>query len=234
MKLLLASLLFHSAAYGAKSETLWTAWYLITQKGSPVGYFEETAEKRPSDRQIAVTQKWVEKAGARTETYIGSVSGEEHLAPVAFFVERKGPKPYKTDARAKGKRLEVTFKPGSPDLAKSTEYAPLADGTFFSSFVPMAIARRFAGQKGAFAFTAVVEDGGDMDVEVKKGLAEAQPSEKKIGKEECRQVLVKFDGKLQEWWITKKGKTCLVEFPDSDTKMELSTEALAKKALGEK
>ncbi len=225
-------LLLSFSAHAAKNETLWTEWYLVTQKGQALSYFEETFEKRPGEGHVAVTQKWVEKLGERQEIYIGSVAAEGTLSPVAFFVERKGGKnPYKVDGRAKDKKLEITFKPGRPDLAKSTEFASLGAHTYLSSFLPLWISRQFAPGKGAFPFTAVVEDAGEMKVEVKKGIGEIQGVEKKFGQENCRQALVRFDGKIQEWWITAKGKVCLVEFPDSGTRMELSTESAAKKAL---
>ncbi|MGZ3700234.1 MAG: hypothetical protein ACXWSD_00545, partial [Bdellovibrionota bacterium] len=216
------------------AEKLWTEWYLVSQKGAPVSLFEETAEKRAKEGELAITQRWVEKLdGDRTETYIGSVSSSQSLAPVAFFVERKGAKPYKTDGRVKNKQLEVTFKPGTPDLAKSTELTPVGAGYYFSSFLPSAISRHFLGGKESFAFTAVVEDGGDMNVEVKKGQVDVGTASKKIGKETCRLAVITFEGKVQEWWITRTGKVCLVNFPDSATKMELSTEKAAKKALKE-
>jgi hypothetical protein len=227
-------LLLALLAHAAHAETLWTEWYLVSQGGKPLSMFQETAEKRGREGELSITQRWVEKAaGERAETYIGSVSTQEKLTPVAFFVERKGKKPYKTDGRAKNNQLEITFKPGTPDLAKSTELTPLGSGYYFSSFLPSAISRHFLGGKEAFAFTAVVEDGGDMNVEVKKGSVEVTTSSKKFGKENCREALINFDGKVQEWWVTRTGKVCLVNFPDSATKMELSTEKAAKKALKE-
>lgn len=230
--MLLWWILFSSPAHAVKP--VWTEWYLVSQKGAPLSYFEEIYEKRPADKHVAITQKWVEKIGARQEIYIGSVAQESNLEPVAFFVERKGGKAYKTDGRAKGKKVEITFKPASADLAKSTEFTELKSDMLFSSFVPLAISRKFPSGKGAFSFTALVEDAGDMSVEVKKGIAEIQADEQKIGAEKCKHVLVQFDGKLQEWWITAQGKVCRVEFPDTNTRMELSTEAAAKKALKEK
>jgi hypothetical protein len=104
---------------------------------------------------------------------------------------------------------------------------------YLSSFVPMALARKFGKTKDPLQFTAVVEDAGEMNVEIKKGTAEIQGVDKKIGKESCHKVLLTFDGKVQVWWIAKSGKTCLVEFPDSATKMEIVTEKTAKKALKE-
>jgi len=231
VKIFLTSMAF--AASNEKTEILWREWYLITQKTVAVGYFEETAERRPNDKQLAITQKWVEKMGGKSETYIGSVAEEARLKPVAFFVERKASneeKSYKTDGRAKDNKLEITFRPASAALAKSTENTPLQPSMYFSSFVPMAVARHFK-EKGPLSFVAAVEDDGNMNVEVKKGLAEVQKDEKKIMGENCRQVVIHFGGQLQRWWITKSGKACLVEFPETNTKMELSTEQQAKKAL---
>jgi hypothetical protein len=226
---------------------LWQEWYLITQNGEAVGYFEETAERRPADKQYAITQKWVERSGSSAatgiqpdgiaETYIGSVSEEARLKPVAFFVERKSAseeKSYKTDARVKNKKIEITFKPASAAMAKSTEMATLSPDMYLSSFVPMAIARNFKEKKTAVPFTALVEDGGNMNVEIKKGTVEITGEEKKIGGDSCRGARIHFAGKAQNWWITKEGKTCLVDFPDSGVKMARSTEAEARKALGRK
>ncbi len=230
LKLLVASV---SLAAPAKSEILWKEWYLISQKGVAVGYFEETAERRPSEKQLAVTQKWLEKMDGKAETYIGSVADEARLTPVAFFVDRKGgseEKSYKTDGRVKNKKIEITFKPVSNSLAKSTEQASLQPSMYLSSFVPMAVARHFK-EKGPLTFVALVEDSGDMSVAVKKGLAEVLKEEKKIGGETCRSVVIHFGGQLQKWWISKAGKACLVEFPDSGMKMELSNEKQAKTAL---
>ena len=72
-----------------------------------------------------------------------------------------------------------------------------------------------------------------MNVEVKKGTVDVGTAEKKFGKEKCRQATVTFDGKVQEWWVAGSGKTCLVYFPSSNTKMELTSENAAKKALKE-
>lgn len=223
-------------AKGSAPVQLWQEWYLITQNGAAVGYFEETAERRPGDKQVAITQKWVEKADGLAETYIGSVAEEARLKPVAFFVERKAAsedKSYKTDARVKDKKIEITFKPASAALAKSTEVTNLTADTFLSSFMGMAVARNFKGTKPV-AFTAVVEDGGDMNVEIKKGTVELSSREKKFGSDNCRAALVEFNGKTQEWWVTKAGKTCEVLIPSSSVKMALSSEAAAKKAVGGK
>jgi hypothetical protein len=225
------SLLLFSAQ--ASAETLWHEWYLVTQNGAPVSLFEEKAEKRPKEKELAITQNWIEKANGRQETYIGSVSNAESLSPVAFFVERKGAKPYKVDARTKGKQLEITFKPGNPDQAKSTEMTSLTSESYLSSALSSVISQHFKTGKSSFSFTGIVEDAGDMSVDVKKGSVDIGTKEKKIGKESCRQANIVFDGKVQEWWVQKNGKACLVVFPESGTKMELSTEIAAKKALGE-
>jgi hypothetical protein len=231
------SLILATASLAAPSvkgaETLWREWYLITQNGVAIGYFEETAERRPQDKQLAVTQNFVEKVDGKREAYVGSVSTEADLDPVAFFVDRKAGTPeksYKVDARVKGRNLEITLKPASPAIDKSTKSTTLSPSTIFSSFLPIAIARTFKG-KAPLSFTAVVEDSGEMTVVSKKGLAEPQKEEKKIASEACRHAVVHFGGQLQHWWVTKAGKTCLVEFPDSGTKVELSNEKQAKKAV---
>jgi hypothetical protein len=229
--LLLAAAAFPGATR-ATPEPLWREWYLVTRNGEALSYFEEIAEKRPAEKQLAITQSWVENAGGRSELYLGSVAESASLRPVAFFADRKGAKPYKIDGRAKDGKIEITFKPGTPELAKSTEYTPLPQGMLLSNFLGIALSRHF-GKKGGLAFTALVEDAGGMNVEVKSGSATAGAGEKKIGKESCREAVVRIDGKAQNWWVARSGKVCLVEIPGAGTRMELSTEALAKKAAEE-
>ena len=238
MKALLLALALPSVTYakGSAPVQLWKEWYLVTQNGEALSYFEEIAERRPGEKQIAITQKFTEKLGGGAEVYIGSVAEEARLKPVAFFVDRKATsevKSHKTDARVKSRKIEITFKPASPSLAKSTEIVPLSGDLFLSSFVPMAVARAFRGKKMA-PFTALVEDGPDMSVEVKRGAAEITTQEKKIGGETCRGVVLTMSGQPQEWWITKDGKACLMEVSSLGLKMALTTEAEAKKALGGK
>ena len=223
-----------TASKGGDPVLLWREWYLITQNGEAIGYFEETAERRPADKQIAITQKFVEKIAGGSEVYIGSVAEEARLKPVAFFVDRKGAsaeQSHKTDARVKSRKIEITFKPASAAMAKSTEIVPLSSDLYLSSFVPMAVARSFRDKKMP-AFTALVEDGPGMSVEIKKGAAELSKQEKKLAGESCRGVVLTMSGQAQEWWITKEGKACLMEVPSVGLKMALSTEAEAKKALG--
>ena len=230
---LLALALLALPPRASAAETLWHEWYLVSHGGSPISFYEETAEKRGPEGEIAVTQKWVEKGEAREETYIGSVSKADGLAPVAFFVDRKGAKPYKIDARTKDGRLEISFKPGSGGMAPSTEYASLGPDHYLASALPLVVARHFGKGASHFSFTGIVEDGGAMNVEVKKGSVEVATAEKKLGKENCRKASVTFDGKLQEWWVAKSGKTCRVSSADTGTQLELSTESAAKKALHE-
>lgn len=236
--LLVALLAFSCPAFakGNAPQQLWKEWYLITQNGEALGYFEEIAERRPGEKQIAITQRFTEKLGGGAEVYVGSVAEEARLKPVAFFVDRKAgseEKSHKTDARVKNRKIEITFRPASAALAKSTEIVPLSNDLYLSSFVPMAVARAFGGKKMA-PFTALVEDGPNMSVEVKKGAAEITKQEKKIAGNTCRGVVLTMSGQEQDWWITKEGKACLMEVGSLGLKMALTTEAEAKKALGGK
>lgn len=237
MKILIAASLIASAgAHAAASEQLWKEWYLISRNGVATGYFEEIADRRPGEKQIAITQRWVENPAERTETYVGSVSEEARLKPVAFYVDRKAPteeKSYRIDARVKNKKFEITFRPASEALAKSTEITSLKPEMYLSSFVPLAVARNFKSGKPT-PFTAVIEDGGEMSVEVKKGSAELTKKEKKIAGQKCIGATIELAGASQNWWITNEGKTCLVEIPSQGVTLALSTENDAKKAFGEK
>jgi hypothetical protein len=120
------------------NKTLWKEWYIYSVNGQPRGYFEETMEKRPGDKQLAVTQRWVEKEDGRTETYIGSVAtDDDRLAPVAFFSERKGPHAvYKIDGRAKDGALRMTFKAEKPKAADRKKAVVIGKDMVLSNFVP--------------------------------------------------------------------------------------------------
>jgi hypothetical protein len=219
------------ASGAVPASPLWHEWYTVSREDKIVSTYEETAERRPRDEQVAVTQKWVERVdGKKTEAYIGSVATDGNFAPVAFFVERTGgERAYKTDGRVNNGQLEVTFKVVSGAKAKTRGTTPVGPGTYLSTFVSFAVAKHLS-EKGAFQFTALVEDDGKMNVEIKKGFVEIQGEEKKIGGESCGEALIRIDGSVQEWWITRQGKTCLVVFPDSGTRLELSSQNAVKKA----
>lgn len=230
---------FASAAAPAKknpppaNETLWRQWYLFTAAGVPQGYYEETVERRPAEKHLAVSQRWVEKEGGRTETFIGSVAFDTpKLAPVAFFSERTGAaKSYKLDGRAKGAKLELTYKPVQPPGANIRKSALLKPTTVLSNFVPILLSRR-ALSPGAFQFEAVVEDARDGNFDVRPGAAEVLGVNKQIGGQTCRKAIVDFAGEQAEWWITKEGRLCELTIHGSQAKLVMTTEAEAKKALG--
>jgi hypothetical protein len=231
--LLLLTVLPASAAPTAPAnKTLWKEWYVYTVAGKAVGYFEETVESRPAEKQIALTQRWVENENGRHETYIGSVATDDaKLNPVAFFSERKGPAgEYKIDGRAKNGRLIMTFTQLKPKSAKDKKTITLPPKLILSNFVPLLLARADAG-KSAIAFTAIVEDARDGKFDARAGQAEIHGVNKDIKGQNCRRADVEFNGIAGEWWFTKEGKLCSVSMPAGQSKLEISTEAEAKKSL---
>lgn len=228
--LLLAAMPASAAAPANK--TLWKEWYVYTVAGKAVGYFEETVESRPGEKQIALTQRWVENDNGRHETYIGSVAADDpKLTPVAFFSERKGPTgEYKIDGRAKNGRLTMNFTQAKPKPAKEKKTVGLQTKLILSNFVPLLLARSDAA-KGAIGFTAIVEDARDGQFDARSGQAEIHGVNKEIKGHSCRRADVEFNGIAGEWWFTKEGKLCAVNMPGSQSKLEISTEAEAKKSL---
>jgi hypothetical protein len=223
-----------SPASPPATKQLWRQWYLYTSGGQAAGYYEETAERRPGEKHLAVSQRWVEKEadGQRTETFIGSVSQDNpKLTPVAFFSERSGPaRAYKLDGRAKGAQLELTYKPVTPPGANVRKVAALKGTTLLSNFVPLFLARRPAG--GETRFEAVVEDARDGNFDVRPGAAEVFGVTRQVQGDSCRKAVVDFAGVAAEWWFTKEGKLCEISIPQNQAKLTMTTEADAKKALG--
>ncbi|RZA08552.1 MAG: hypothetical protein EOP11_04515 [Proteobacteria bacterium] len=217
---------------GAEAQILWKQYYLFTVNGVAKGYFEETAERRPKEKQLSVSQRWVETEGGRTETYIGAVAEDNaKLSPVAFFSERTSAEhAYKIDGRAKGQELSMTFKsaiPPSPPIAKKTK---MKAGTIFSNFVPLYLSK-LDPSKGAVRFDAVVEDARDGNFETRAGTALLQAVKKTIHGQDCRKARVEFNGQIGEWWIATDGRLCEFSLPQVKAKLTLATEEEAKKAL---
>lgn len=231
MTLTLALLLAAPFAH-AENTQLWKQFYLYTVNGQAVGYFEETAERRTKEKQLAVSQRWVENEnGGRTATYIGAVAKDDgKFTPVAFFSERTGEgKSYKLDGRAKGDTLSMTYKPNAGASAnKKTKMKP---GTILSNFVPLYLAK-LDPNKGEVQFSAVVEDARDGNFETRGGTALVQAVKKEIQGRACRKAAVEFDGIVGEWWIATDGRLCEFFIPANKSKLTLSTEEEAKKALG--
>jgi hypothetical protein len=235
MKKIFLLLLLAIPTPAAKSEAnqiVWKAWYLYTVAGTPQGYFEEILEKRPGDKHLALTQRWVEFDGGREETYIGSVALDNaNLSPVAFFSERKGPRVYKIDGRAKGGQLNMTFKPIKPAGKNTKKTVMLGPNVLLSNFVPLKLSRHEASA-GTLNFSAVVEDAKDGNFDLRTGSAEVFGVTKEIKGATCRKSIVEFEGVAGEWWVTKEGKLCELSLPASKSKLELTTESEAKKAFG--
>jgi hypothetical protein len=219
-------------AAAAANKTLWKEWYVYSVTGVAQGYFEETMESRPGEKQLALTQRWVEKEGGRHETYIGSVAADDaDLTPVAFFSERKGPTGgYKIDGRAKNGKLQMNFTQVKPKPAKERKTVDLSSHLVLSNFVPLLLARHDPG-KGPLEFLALVEDARDGKFDARTGHAEVHGVTKQIKSLSCRRADVTFNGLAGEWWFTKEGKLCSVSMPGSQSKLEISTEAEAKKSL---
>lgn len=214
------------------AQILWKQYYLYTVAGVAKGYFEETAERRPAEKQLAVSQRWVEVDGGRTETFIGSVAADDAaLTPVAFFSERSGAgHSYKLDGRAKGSDLSMSYRsltPPGPSAQKKTAMKP---GTILSNFVPLFLSR-LDPAKGATRFFAVVEDARDGNFETRAGTALLQAVKKDIQGQTCRKARVEFNGQIGEWWVATDGRLCEFSLPDAKAKLSLSTEEAAKKAI---
>jgi hypothetical protein len=214
----------------AKTENLWKEWYLLTVNGRPMGFYLEVAEKRQSDKQIAITQRWVEKDGTLSETYIGAVTSDDgKYTPVAFFRERKqNGKESKVDGMVKSGTLQITMQGGG--AAKEKKSVPIGPGMYLSNSLSFMLAKQKPG-KDPFAFQAIVEDVRDGDYDPKDGAALISDTTKKIDGLECRKITVEFHGQA-EWWVAPNGKVCEINAPVNGTKIQLSTEKAAKKALG--
>lgn len=228
--LLLAALA--PAAQGKEKPTLWKEWYLYSSAGVPQGYFEEEAEHRPKDKQVAISQRWVENEDGGTTTFIGAVAKDDaKLTPIAFFSERKGQmRTYKLDGRTKGASLEMTFKPVIPPGANLKQSVKLRKDMVLSLFLPLKIARAKAGH-GPVPFTAVVEDAKDGNFDSRPGSFEVQGATKNFKGLTCRRTVVSFNGSEDEWWLTKEGKICEIFVRANQSKLTLSSEAEAKAAL---
>lgn len=231
----IAIALLPALAQSAENKTLWNEWYLYSVGGEAKGYFEETLERRPGEKQLAITQKWVEKdgpTGGRSETYIGSVvQDSKALKPVAFFSERTGPqKSYKIDGRVKSGKLTITFTPIQPKGKPSRKSVKVLPGLHFSNFVPLLLAYADPA-KGAVEFEALVEDAQDGRFGSRSGRADILGVTKKINDAACRKAIVEFDGIAGEWWFTPEGKLCEMQVPSSGSQLRRVTRAEAEKAL---
>lgn len=215
----------------AKSKPLWTEWYLLSVNGKPAGYFQEIAES--DEKQVTVTQRWKEKeAIGLSDTFIGSVAeNNSTLKPIAFFSERKSAEEvYKVDGKMISGSFSISVRNEKPKLKNEKKKVVIKKGSFLSNLIPMALSRA-VGKSEVFPFQAIVEDARDGVYQLRSGLAKLQGVKKTIKGNECRQYEIEFNGMVGEWWIDGKGKLCSLHIPASQSKLELTTEAEAKKAL---
>lgn len=223
------------SATAAEPSYLWREWYLYSVSDAPQGYYQEEAEKRTSEKQIAISQKWHEIDEGGTDTFIGSVANDDDkFTPVAFFSERNNAKrAYKLDARVKKNKIDFTFKLVKPPGVNIKKTVDLKKGMILSNFLSLALSKHDP-KKGIFSFEAIVEDSRDGKFEARPGKAEMEGKTKQIAGNSCRLYNIVFEGVPSQWWITNEGKLCQVLIPQTQTQLILTTEAEAKKALGSK
>lgn len=230
--ILAALLAFSLEAHAAgDSKNLWKEWYLYSSAGKALGYYQEEAEERGKEGQLALSQRWWEKddGGGTVETYIGSVAkNDADLTPVAFFVERTaGTGKVQTDARLKNGSILIR-KADISRNGESVKYeAKFTKGLIFSSFMGMLLAKHMNSKE--LEFQAIVEDNKDDAFAPQIGRAVFTKEKKKIRKNECFKASLQYLGMASEWWFTNKGKVCEVYMPSTAYRLELSSE---KEALG--
>jgi hypothetical protein len=197
----------------------------------PQGFYLETAERRPAEKQLSITQRWTEKEATLADTYIGAVSSDDgKFRPIAFFRERtQNGKVAKIDGRVKGAQLEITIKPAKLGGTKEKKSVTLKPSTYLSNFVSMVIAGKPASSE-PYAFFAVVEDVRDGNYQPLEGAALVSATTKKIRGLSCRKVTVEFNGQA-EWWIAPDGRVCEISSLDGGSRISFTTEKEAKKAL---
>lgn len=212
---------------------LWHEWYLYEVAGLPKGYYEETAEKRPKDLQVAISQNWLELEEGGTKTYIGSVARDlPELNPVAFFCERSNAKiSYKLDGRSEGGMLKLLFKPIQPKSVNIQKEIVTEKGAFLSNFLPMILAKLPTSQVTPSKFRAIVEDARDGNFEMRELVIQPTNEEKETRGNKCRKFAVAFNGVEGLWWVSKIGKLCEIQLPALQSKIELSEEAIVKKKV---
>lgn len=226
------SLIAALTAHAAETTTLWKEYYLYSVSGKVAGYYEETAERRAGEKQLAVSQRWVEKEDGGSETWIGAVAKDDgKFTPVAFFSERTGPSlSYKIDGRVKGQSLTMNFTSGKPVPHSSQAKTKITPTTILSNFVPFLLAAKEPGKSSTFS--AVVEDARDGKYLAREGKAEITAVKKEVKGHSCRKATVSFAGVSGEWWVATDGRLCEFSVSANNSKLELSTEAEAKKAFG--
>lgn len=209
---------------------IWSEWYIYSVAGATQGYYQEKAEKRLKEKQLAISQNWLEKDDGGTESFIGSVASDDgKFSPIAFFSEKSMPKKStKLDGRVKEKNIILTFKGVNPPTVAIKKTVALKANMVLSNFVGMMLSKNEGDKE--IQFTAIVEDARDGNFDSRAGRAQVLGVNKQIQGNTCRKVLMNFDQIDSEWWITKEGKICEVFIPENQARLQLSTEEAAKKA----
>ncbi len=213
-------------AASPKAKVLWKEWYIFTVAEQVQGYYSEETEERTADKQLAVSQSWMEHDNGGTQTFIGSVAkNDAALSPIAFYVERKSNAgAISVDARTKDSKIVVQLKTG--DATKKLEFTN-EKALIWGNFLSLQLAR---AKKFPLTFSAMVEDSKDGDFQPQLGTASSTTESKKIHGETCKKYQLKFRELASEWWLSKAGKICEVTIPESGARITLSSEKDALKA----
>lgn len=217
----------------AESKVLWDAWYKITVDGQPYGYSHDRVEKDGATYNYTNEVMTKDSSGNSIEN-VGVVSeGKMGLIAKKFnFLGDYGSKKVSINAiYPKDNVFEATVvEDGKSTKVPSTSFVSGEGRTIPSLLFPLWIkAFETDLSSGKTKSLFVILEGGLPRPEGGKTFSPVSAEVKEIKAKTGKAYKIKLEDQEQLWSVDASGKPLVIESPSFHRRMEIATEAEAKK-----
>jgi hypothetical protein len=202
--------------WASPAQTLWDNWYIESDNGTPVSYYNEKAELK-GDRAKIQVNKWIrEGKRIRSETLGATAKNTALLEPLlyTFRTQQDGEeKIIDGTVSNNGKIFSVKSKTG---IRQSQPLrAEMLPKLILTSFFPVWIhknSKRISGVQ-PIEFQSILEDQVENDVKVVRGTAYEMKADAFAKETRTRKLRIEFNRIVAFWWVTPKGDAVRIEVP---------------------
>jgi hypothetical protein len=217
----------------AGEKPVWREWYTFTRGGQPSGFYIENFHRKPG--LLVIEQVIVERGpSGLIETFVHSEAKDnESLSPASFYVKKRQARTVDVyEAIVNESEIGFRIHVGQDNKIPITTLEPIRKNAIFGSFVPQFLAKIGPNKtQQKLTFESLLEEGEEGKFPFAKMEAEPVQTQMRIGKENCREYKLTFNGIPATWWVTSAGKLCRMLIPSLGSELKISSEAEARKFL---
>jgi hypothetical protein len=217
-----------------RAEVLWDNWYIESDHGTPVSYYNEKAETK-GDRAKIQVNKWIrEGKRIRSENLGASAKNSPLLEPLFYN--------FRTQVNGEEKIIDGTVGSNGKVFSVKSKTgirqgkpirAEMLPKLILASFFPLWIhknSKRISGVQ-PIEFQSIVEDQVEDQVPVIRGSAYEMKTDDFARETRTRKLRIEFNRIVAIWWVTPKGDAVRIDVPSLGKTVNLATKEKAEASL---